>query len=61
MALSVLLTSGLFGFVAAILSGLALGLGWLECLGVYAGAGLAAAMTILLLRALWIITARRFA
>ena len=61
MALGVMLTSGFLGFVAAVVSGLLLGLGFLTCFAVYSGVGIGAAVSLFAMRGLWCAARRRFA
>ena len=61
MGLGVILLSGFVGFLAATFSGLVLGLTFLQSFGVYFGVGLAVAMTLFTLRAMWCTAAHRLA
>ena len=61
MGLGVMMFSGFVGFLAATFSGLMLGLTFLQSFGVYFGVGLAVAMTLFTVRAVWCSAAQRLA
>ncbi len=61
MGFGILLISGVFGFLAAVFSGLVLGLSWIESFGVYWAAGLVVAITIFTARGLFCAATRQFA
>ena len=61
MAFAISLFGGLIGFFAAVLSGLVLGLGWIECFAVYAGTGTLVALSLFTVRGVYCLAARQLA
>ncbi len=61
MGFAILMTGSFVGFLSAIFSGLALGLTWIECLGVYAIIGLSVTASIFIVRGVFCAAARQLA
>ena len=59
MGLGVLMFSGITGFFAAVLSGLVLGLNFIEAFGVYWATGVVLAVALFTVRGLYCAAARR--